>query len=132
MNTPETNKKIISTDYSIAPLPGDSDDREQPEPGAMDPKTNADLPPELQAPPLAFARKLFAGLTALMWLVIVGLMFGGGDFSSMLPIIMLMFGVLALLNIPNFWYKSKKVDAVIALGVGILCLFIAMTLFLGR
>jgi hypothetical protein len=85
-------------------------------------------PEQDDAPPLELARKVVVVLTVVLWAVSVFMMIGGGDFTAMLPFLVFMLGMVAALNVPQFWVRKKRVDAIIAGIVATVCILLAITL----
>jgi hypothetical protein len=78
--------------------------------------------------PLELPRKVVVVLTIVLWAVSVVMMIGGGNFTAMLPFLIFMLGMVAALNVPQFWVRKKRKDAVIAGIVAMFCIMLAVTL----
>jgi hypothetical protein len=80
------------------------------------------------SPPLELPRKVVVVLTVVLWAVSVIMMIGGGDFTAMLPFLIFMLGMVAALNVPQFWVRKKRKDAIVAGIVALFCIMLAITL----
>jgi hypothetical protein len=94
-----------------------SDNKEKPK------KTNID-----DSPPLELPRRVVVILTVVLWAVSLIMMVGGGDFTAMLPFLIFMLGMVAALNVPQFWVRKKRADAIIAGITALFCILLAITL----
>lgn len=111
MNSYENNEKQIKKLERLERVYND-DSREN-KPSTVDEAT--------KNPPLKFARRVVAGLTVLLWVMSIFMLFTGTSLELILPALMLSIGVLCGVNIPAFFAKRKFGDTVIAAIVTAVC-----------
>lgn len=121
MNSRHNNEKIIKRMQENEPIFDN-----QYEPGNNDVE-DSHIDKATFEPPLAFARKAVGWLCIAVWgFAILSLVFGFADVTLMFPIMLIALGLLAVFNIPVFWYKHKKFDIVVAIIAAVVCFYVGI------